>query len=121
MRARRRDEEDLVIRTVLGIDLASSKWSSFGSAMIEFDDEANTFTRVVAGSIAWPTVPLTPGALADAIDAFARRKGVCVVALDGPQGWRDPATPEGTPGVGRRCVRTSRATCDRSPPRINCP
>jgi hypothetical protein len=23
--------------------------------------------------------------------------------MDGPQGWRDPATPEGTPGVGRRC------------------
>ncbi len=92
-----------MIRTVLGIDLASSKWSSVGSATVEFDDEANTFTRLVAGAITWPTVPLTSGALADAIDAFARREGVCAVALDGPQGWRDPATPEGTAGVGRRC------------------
>jgi hypothetical protein len=94
-----------MIRTVLGIDLASAKWSSVGSATIEFDDEASAFTRVVAGAITWPTVPVTPTAiaLADAIDAFARREGVCAVALDGPQGWRDPATPEGTRGVGRRC------------------
>jgi len=92
-----------MIRTVLGIDLASAKWSSVGSATIEFDDEADAFTSVVAGAIAWPALPLTPAALADAIDAFARRKGVCAVALDGPQGWRDPATPEGTRGVGRRC------------------
>jgi hypothetical protein len=103
MGARRRDEEDRLIRTVLGIDLASAKWSSVGSATIDFDDELNTFTRVVAGAIAWPTGPLTPDALADAIDAFARREGVRAVALDGPQGWRDPATPEGTRGVGRRC------------------
>jgi hypothetical protein len=92
-----------MIRTVLGIDLASAKWSSVGSATIEFDDEASAFTRVVAGAIAWPGVPLSPDALAGAIDAFARSKGVCAVALDGPQGWRDPATPEGTRGVGRRC------------------
>jgi hypothetical protein len=92
-----------MIRTVLGIDLGSAKWSSVGSATIEFDGEAHVFTRVVAGAIAWPTVPLTPGALADVIDAFARREGVRAVALDGPQGWRDPATAEGTRGVGRRC------------------
>src|SRR5438132_6673686 len=98
---RRRDEAGRMIRTVLGIDLASAKWSSVGSASIEFADEA--FIRVVAGAIAWPEVPLTPDALADAIDGFARREGVCAVALDGPQGWRDPATAEGTRGVGRRC------------------
>ena len=92
-----------MIRKVLGIDLASAKWSSVGSATIEFDDELNAFTRVVAGAITWPTVPLTPDALAGAIDAFARRQGICAVALDGPQGWRDPATPAGTRGVGRRC------------------
>jgi len=92
-----------MIRTVLGIDVASSKWSAVGSATVEFDDEANAFTRVVAGAITWPAVPLTAEALADAIDAFARREGVRAVALDGPQGWRDPATAEGTPGVGRRC------------------
>jgi len=97
-----------VIRTVLGIDLASTKWSSVGSATIGFDDEANSFTRVVAGAIVWPAAPLTPDALADATDAFARREGVCAVALDGPQGWRDPATTEGAPGVGRRCEHACR-------------
>ncbi len=97
-----------MIRTVLGIDLASAKWSSVGSATIGFDDEANSFTRVVAGAIVWPAAPLTPDALADATDAFARREGVCAVALDGPQGWRDPAMPEGAPGVGRRCEHACR-------------
>ncbi len=92
-----------MIRTVLGIDLASSKWSSVGSATIRFDDEANVFTRVNAGAVSWPAIPLTAEALADAIDAFAKRETVCAVAMDGPQGWRDPATPEGAPGVGRRC------------------
>ncbi|HYV67110.1 MAG TPA: hypothetical protein VE964_12770 [Myxococcales bacterium] len=92
-----------MIRKVLGIDLASSKWSSVGSATVEFDGRAARFTRVVPGAIAWPATELTPGALADAIDQFARREGVCAVALDGPQGWRDPATPDDTPGVGRRC------------------
>jgi uncharacterized protein DUF429 len=92
-----------MIRTVLGIDLASSKWSSVGSATIEFDDEAHVFTRVMAGAITWPEIPLTPEALADTIDVFTRREGVCAVALDGPQGWRDPATVEEMPGVGRRC------------------
>ena len=93
------------MRTVLGIDLASSKWSSVGTASIEFDDETRKFTRVVPGAIRWPATPRkpTPESLADAIDAFARRERVCAVALDGPQGWRDPATPEGTLGVGRRC------------------
>lgn len=46
---------------------------------------------------------MTPKSLADAIDRYARANGICAVALDGPQGWRDSATPEGTPGVGRRC------------------
>src|SRR5229473_959990 len=81
-----------MIRTVLGIDLASSKWSSVGSATIRFDDEANVFTRVNAGAVSWPAIPLTAEALADAIDAFAKRETVCAVAMDGPQGWPDPAT-----------------------------
>lgn len=92
-----------MIRKVLGIDLASSKWSSVGSATVEFDERAGRFTRVVAGAIPWPATALTPEVLADAIDGFARRGGVSAVALDGPQGWRDPETPDGTPGVGRRC------------------
>lgn len=93
----------MTLRKVLGIDLASSKWSANGSAALEFDDAAKVFTRVTAPAFRWPSVPLTPSALASAIDEFARREGVCAVALDGPQGWRDPATPPGIRGVGRRC------------------
>ena len=92
-----------MIQRVLGIDLASSTWASIGSATIAFDHEEGSFTEVVAGAMAWPAVPLTPHALADAIDAFARREGIRAVAMDGPQGFRDPATPAGLPGVGRRC------------------
>ena len=89
------------MRRVLGIDLASSSWASVGSATIDFDKDR--FTDVVAGAIRWPAAPLTPDALAEAIDGFARRERICAIAMDGPQGWRDPATPEGMPGVGRRC------------------
>src|SRR5437016_13575511 len=87
---RRRDKAGRMIRTVLGIDLASAKWSWVGSASIEFDDQASAFTRVVAGAITWPAVPVrpTPDALADASDAFARREGVSGVSVDGPQELR---------------------------------
>jgi hypothetical protein len=92
-----------MIQRVLGIDLASSAWGAVGSATITFDDAAKRFTEVVGGAIAWPAEPLTPYALATAIDGFARREGIRAVSMDGPQGWRDPATPAGLPGVGRRC------------------
>jgi hypothetical protein len=89
--------------TVLGIDLASSAWSSNGSATISINLETNTFERVIVPAMTWPNVPLTAVAMADAIDAFARKNSICAISLDGPQGWRDPATPVGQPGVGRRC------------------
>lgn len=86
---------------VLGVDLASGKWSDNGSALLEFDGDR--FTGFTAPAIVWPSRALDPGAIAVAIDAFARAEGVCAVSLDGPQGWRDPGSPDGTPGVGRRC------------------
>jgi hypothetical protein len=92
-----------MIQRVLGIDLASSAWAAVGSATITFDDAAKCFTEVVGGAIAWPAEPLAPYALATAIDGFARREGIRAVSMDGPQAWRDPATPAGLPGVGRRC------------------
>lgn len=88
------------MRRVLGIDVASSSWKANGSALIEYDEAG--FGRVVPGAIVWPSGPLTPIALADAIDKFARAHAVDATALDGPQGWRSPDTPAGTPGVGRR-------------------
>jgi hypothetical protein len=87
-------------RTVLGVDLASASWASNGVAAITFDDRA--IFAVEPGALSWPGGPLTPGALADALDAFARERGVSCIALDGPHAWRDPETPAGLPGVGRR-------------------
>lgn len=86
---------------VLGIDTALVDWEAVGSAVIEFD--ASSFTQVLAPAIAWPRQPLSARALAVEIDRFARAEQIAAVAIDGPQGWRDPVTPPGTPGVGRRC------------------
>lgn len=86
---------------VLGIDLASSDWAAIGTALIAF--EGDRFTRVTAPAIRWPTTELTPSVLADAIDAFARREAVRAIALDGPQGWRDPNRADSY--KGRQCEK----------------
>lgn len=95
---------------VLGIDLASARWTFNGSALLHFHAESRAFTRVVPGAITWPAadVPLTPLALAGAIHACAIREHVCAVALDGPHAWRNPLTPADASGVGRRCEYVSR-------------
>jgi hypothetical protein len=94
---------------VLGIDIASANWAANGSALLEFDVEAQSFTHVVTPAIEWPVAePMTPQALATAIDRSARACGVRAVSLDGPQGWRDPSTLLHLPGVGRRCEYESR-------------
>lgn len=87
----------------LGIDVASSGWSSIGSAVVSFDAASNQFRSVEAPAIAWPNAPLTVDALASTIDAYVKKNGISAVAIDGPQGWRDPDTPPTAPGVGRRC------------------
>ncbi|MBM4776206.1 MAG: DUF429 domain-containing protein [Archangiaceae bacterium] len=86
---------------VLGVDLASASWSDNGSAVIEFD--AGRFASVRAPAFTWPNTPLTPTALAASIHGFCESNQIAAVALDGPQGWRDPSTPSTEPGVGRRC------------------
>lgn len=93
----------------LGVDVASSSWGANGSAVVEFNRTTLTVSAVLPGAIRWPETALTPAALADAIDEHVRGRGVGAVALDGPQGWRDPSTPLGTPGVGRRCEYACRA------------
>jgi hypothetical protein len=97
-----------MIRRVLGIDIATIEWALIGSATIDFDDDSRAFTSVIPHVIPWPDSELTPGGLAETIDAFVRNYGVSAVALDGPQGWRDPSTSVGEPGVGRRCEYYSR-------------
>lgn len=88
---------------VLGIDVASANWASNGSAVLAFESGSAAYTHLDVPAIRWPGKKLTAEALAAAIDEFARKTGVSAVALDGPQGWRHPNTPAGTPGVGRRC------------------
>jgi hypothetical protein len=65
-------------------------------------------SRSRPGAIPWPSAAFSPAALADRIDRFARAEGVVAVALDGPQGWRDPATKTSERGVGRRCELAAR-------------
>src|SRR5262245_10002809 len=78
-------------RSVLGIDVASGSWSANGSAMIEFDGSG--FVCVNPGAIQWSSsLPLTAENLANEIVTFACRHEIAAIALDGPQGWRDPAT-----------------------------
>lgn len=88
---------------VLGIDLASGKWSDNGSAVLSFDNSMQTWTGLRVPAVAWPRGTPTPLEMARVIDEFAIAAGITAVALDGPQGWRNPATPIGLPGVGRRC------------------
>lgn len=86
---------------VLGVDLASARWADNGSAVIEFD--SGGFVSVTTPAIVWPNSPLTPAALAASIHDFCASNEISAVALDGPQGWRDPSTASTEPGVGRRC------------------
>lgn len=92
---------------VLGIDLAMARWRSIGSALLEFDCHSKRVETVVADVLPGLPGPPSPTALAEAIDTIARRERCVAVALDGPQGWRDPATPENARGVGRRCEWSS--------------
>lgn len=94
---------------VLGIDLSSKNWASNGSALLGFDIGASRFAELHVPALTWPHEGITAEALANAVHKFAVDNGVAAVALDGPQGWRDPDTPLGSPGVGRRCEFECRA------------
>ena len=93
---------------VLGVDVASSNWAANGSALLTFETGAHRFSSAVVPAMKWPDTRLSPESLAGAIDDFVRSNGIVAVALDGPQGWRDPQTPAGEPGVGRRCEHECR-------------
>ncbi len=96
-----------MMHSVLGIDLALD-WADIGSAKLTFAPGGDAFEPVSAPAVQWPSDALTPDALAEAIDTYARQQGILAVAIDGPQGWRDPDTPSGLPGVGRRCEYEAR-------------
>lgn len=88
---------------VLGIDLACKSWADNGSALLSFAVGGEPGWRECRpGAIDWPAGPLTPEAMARAVDGFAVACGVSAVSIDGPQGWRSPEAGSRR-GVGRWC------------------
>lgn len=93
---------------VLGVDLASRSWRDIGFAEIAFDSgDPPSWGAAVPDCVVRPTTALTPHALADLIDEYARDHEIAAVALDGPQGWRQPNAPPRR-GVGRWCEYEAR-------------
>jgi hypothetical protein len=85
--------------SVLGIDLATN-WRSLGSAVLSFEDAR--WIDCVPGAIVWPESTCDAAAIADAILTFALENRISAISLDGPQGWRDPATPATSPAATAR-------------------
>jgi hypothetical protein len=93
---------------VLGVDLASRRWRDVGVAALTLSDSRDSVSAVDVPAIEWPQgTPLTPRALAEAIDEYSLANEISAVSIDGPQGWRNPAAPEAQ-GVGRACERSAR-------------
>ena len=92
---------------VLGIDLACRSWADNGSALLAFGGVPSAWSLCEVGAIRWPKAPLSPAAMARAIDAFAIAHGVGAVSIDGPQGWRSPLAGARR-GVGRLCENEAR-------------
>jgi predicted kinase len=98
---------------VLGVDLASASWAANGSALISFERDGD-WIGVEAGVVEWPRAGRPSAAVvAERIDATARSLGAAAVSIDGPQGWRDPASP---PGWGRDADRQARTPGKMGPP-----
>ena len=92
---------------VLGIDLACRSWAHNGSALLTFGGMPSAWRVCEVGVVRWPDAPLSPAAMARAIDEFAIAHGVRAVSIDGPQGWRSPLAGA-RPGVGRLCEYQAR-------------
>ena len=92
----------------LGVDLSATRWQENGSALLTWEPR-DGWTNAYLGAVVWPADrPVSAAAVADVVDAFARHHGVGAVALDGPQGWRDPAASHDAQGAGRACEREAR-------------
>jgi len=91
------------MQKVLGVDLGSH-WKSIGTAILAFD--AAGWIACKPEAIAFPKTACSPASIADQILSFALQSQICAISLDGPQGWRDPATQGRF--VGRECERLTR-------------
>ncbi len=94
--------------SVLGIDLASGKWSDNGSSLVSFQPgDAPEWRSVRSPCLSWPSSPLDSQSMATHLLEFIRKQAIVGVSLDGPQGWREPNAGE-RPGVGRWCEYEAR-------------
>jgi hypothetical protein len=89
--------------TALGVDLACRSWRDVGFGEVTFDAQRRpTWTGAITDSVRRPNDVITAAGLANLIDRYAVEHEVGAVALDGPQGWRQPGAPP-RKGVGRSC------------------
>jgi hypothetical protein len=94
--------------TALGVDLACRSWRDVGFGRVSFDAaDLPSWTEATPDCIPRPGEALTAARLASLIDRYAIDEGVGAVALDGPQGWREPNPPQ-RKGVGRCCEYETR-------------
>jgi hypothetical protein len=89
---------------VLGVDLGT-RWATTGSALLAY--AGDRWTTCAPCALAWPDAPVSPGAMAGALDRFARARGVRAIGIDGPHAWRHPDAAA-RPGVGRWCEYLAR-------------
>jgi hypothetical protein len=75
--------------TVLSIDLATRRYEDCGFAALAAGDRRPRFLTPEDLGLAGAPEPV---AFAAALAEFCKREGVSVLCLDGPQGWKSPAT-----------------------------
>lgn len=75
---------------ILSIDLASKDYRDFGWALLEVGSQEPTF--LTADHFGLQNPPHAQDC-ANAIHQFCEREDVRILLLDGPQGWRHPASP----------------------------
>lgn len=74
----------------LAVDLASRRYRDVGFAFLETGEVMPQFPTPAELGLEDPP---EAAALAEALDRFARAHDVTSILLDGPQGWRHPASP----------------------------
>lgn len=89
----------------MGIDLGAA-WGSTGSAVLIPDSSRTKILDCQTRVLSPKNGAFDARSLADAIDAAARAHRVAAVALDGPQGWREPGST--CRGVGRHAELSAR-------------
>ncbi|SRR6266568_2571476 len=104
-RSREGEEVIRLAPPVLGVDIGTT-WQSTGSALLWTDDAWVGVRECETHVLESQADELDAASLADATDTAARESGATAVSIDGPQGWRDPAST--CAGVGRHAELSAR-------------